>query len=116
MHHLHRRARLWNGGRWDAGIEPEAHGVSKGYDPGQLPDNSGQEPPYLGHTQKVGAGAAVEKRTLPATSRTKRDVRSVQHVCIHERLPPVNPVSVRHGAAGECAVKPAARAPAPTAS
>ena len=64
-----------------AGLEPEAHGVPKGYDPGQLPDNSGQEPPYLGHTQKVGAGTAAEKRTLPATPETKRDVRSVQHAC-----------------------------------
>ncbi len=35
----------------------------------------------LTQTQKVGAGAAVEKRTLPATSGTERDVRSVQHAC-----------------------------------
>ena len=41
---------------------------------------------------------------------------SVQHTCIHERLPPVNPLLTRHGAAGECAGKPAARAPAQAVS
>ena len=64
-----------------AGIEPDAHGVPKGYDSGQLPDNSGQERSYLGHTQKVGAGTEAEKRTVPDAGGTERDVLSVQHTC-----------------------------------
>jgi hypothetical protein len=64
-----------------AGIEPEPHGVSKVYDPDQLPDNTGQASPYLGHTQRVETGAAAKNQTLPATSETQPDVRSVQHTC-----------------------------------
>ena len=64
-----------------AGIEPEPHGVPKGYDPDQFPDNTGQASPYLGHTQKVETGAAAKNQTVPTTSETQPDVRSVQHTC-----------------------------------